>query len=69
MADLNSKRIYAPEDMKSYCHDSLFEDLPYGPKQQGDGVEINIFITASHEDDKIDRNSTTGFVAFVGDML
>ena len=68
MAYLNSKRIHASGDMKSYYHDFPFEDIPYGPKLQGDGVEINI-IDASNGDDKIDRKSTTGFVAFVEDML
>ena len=56
MADINPKRIYAPGDMKSYYHDFLFEDLPYGPEPQGDGVEINIFVDASHGDDTIDKN-------------
>ena len=69
MADLYSKRIYAPGNMKSYYHDSLFEYLSYGPKRKRDGVEINIFIDASHGVDEIDKKSTTGFVAFVGDML
>ena len=55
MADLSSKRIYAPGDMKAIYHDSLFEDLHYGPKPLGDGVEVNIFIDASHGDDKIDK--------------
>ena len=69
MADLEAKKITAPGDMKSYYKDSLFENFPYGPKPYGEGVEINIFIDSSHGDNKVDRKSTTGFVAFVGDML
>ena len=32
-------------------------------------MEINIFIDASHENDKPDQKSTTGFEIFVGDIL
>ena len=56
MGDLNSKIIYAPGDMKAYYHYSLLEDFLYGPKPQGDRVDINIIIDASHEDYKIDQN-------------
>ena len=55
--------------MKTYYCGSILKEFPCGSKPHGEGVEINIFIDSSHGDDKIDRKSTTGFVAYVGDML
>ena len=34
-----------------------------------DPVEVNIFVDASHADDKIDRKSVTGMMIYIGDML
>ena len=39
------------------------------PNHSGDKVELNIFVDASHADDKIDRKSLTGILIYVGDML
>ena len=55
--------------MKDYYKDSEFEDLQNAPKPLGDKVEVNIFVDASHANDKIDRKSVTGILIYVGDML
>ena len=39
------------------------------PEPKGDSVEVNIFVDASHADDKLDRKSVTGILVYVGDML
>ena len=35
----------------------------------GDPVEVNIYVDASHADDKLDRKSVTGMMIYIGDML
>ena len=55
--------------MKDYYPDSTFEDLKDAPDPKSDPVEVNIFVDASHADDKIDRKSVTGMMVYIGDML
>ena len=55
--------------MKDYYQDSLSQDLPDAPTPFESPVEINIFVDASHADDKLDRKSVTGILIYVGDML
>ena len=55
--------------MKDYYKDSIFEDLQNAPTRFGFPVEVNIFVDASHADEKLDRKSVTGILIYVGDML
>ena len=55
--------------MKDYYQESTFEDLSDPPEPKGDPVEVNIFVDASHANDKLDRKSVTGILIYVGDML
>ena len=66
---LDSRKIMYPGNMKDYYPDSVFEDLKDPPEPMGDSAEVNIFVDASHADDKLDRKSVTGMLVYVGDML
>ena len=55
--------------MKDYYRDSIFEDLTEVPNPLGFSVEVNIFVDASHTDDKLDRKLVKGILIYVGDML
>ena len=67
--EIDSSRIIYPGSMKYYYQDSIFEDLLNAPHPFGFSVEVNIFVDASHADDKLDRKSVTGILIYVGDML
>ena len=66
---LDSRKVMYPGRMKDYYPDSAFEDLKDPQEPMGDSVEVNIFVDASHADDKLDRKSVTGILVYVGDML
>ena len=55
--------------MKDYYKDLEFKDLPEVPNPLGDRVEVNIFVDASHADNKLNRKSVTGILIYGGDML
>ena len=66
---LDSRKVIYPGNMKDYYPDSKFEDISDPPTPMGDPVEVNIFVDASHADDKLDRKSVTGMLVYIGDML
>ena len=67
--EIDSRKVMYPGSMKDYYPDSTFEDLKDPPEPMGDSVEVNIFVDASHADDKLDRKSVTGILVYVGDMM
>ena len=66
--EINTIKVKPPGNMKDYYRDSEWYDLPNIPSPKGKPVEVNIFVDASHADDKKDRKSVTGYVIFIGDM-
>ena len=67
--EIDSRQIIFPGSMKDYYKDSIFEDSQNAPTPFEFPVEVNIFVDASHADDKLDRKSVTGILIYVGDML
>ena len=67
--EIDSRQIISPGSMKDYYQDSVFEDLLDAPNPFKFSFEVNIFVDASHADDKLDRKSVTGILIYVGDML
>lgn len=66
---IDSRMMTYPGYMKEYYPDSTFEDLAEAPPPMGPEVEVNIFVDASHADDKSDRKSVTGVFVYVRDMM
>ena len=50
ISNLDAKRQSAPDFMKSYYQDSLFEDFTDGPKEKGKPVEVSISVDSSQRE-------------------